>query len=320
MTFRRLWMLSLSLCSAVLLVASVWFATIRLTSQSRALVALTLDPHALAATSRDVLRLGSFNIAHGRGLSEGNYNGESNEIRLERLHAIGDLLRRLDLDMVVLNEVDFDAHWSGGVDQANIIASRAGFTHVIEQTNFDLGLPGWRVRFGNAVLSHYPLVDPEVIDHPSLERWKTLLIGNRRSVACTIEAPQGPIRLIGVHLDPYDEATRIAAARVLGEHIEDRHLPLVIAGDFNTAPRGLDGAEPVERRTAVSLLLDAGLAAGEGIDGSPRHLTWPADHPSIIIDWILVTPDLRVIDHQALATELSDHRPIIDEIGARSRN
>lgn len=65
-----------------------------------------LSTEAMLDTSR--LRIACYNIAHGRGLSRSNWTGETQAERLHRLDEIGDLLRELDADVVVLNEVDFE--------------------------------------------------------------------------------------------------------------------------------------------------------------------------------------------------------------------
>ena len=79
------------------------------------------------------LKLGTFNIAHGRGTNEPNFSRP--EGRRERLGRIATLLKEQDVDIAVLNEVDFDAAWTGHENQAGIIAQAAGFDAVEERTD-----------------------------------------------------------------------------------------------------------------------------------------------------------------------------------------
>ena len=74
------------------------------------------------------LQIGCYNIAHGRGgaLGTNNWKGGNHATKLERLKKIGQLLEDANLDIVVLNEVDFSSFWSGHVDQATILAKEAG--------------------------------------------------------------------------------------------------------------------------------------------------------------------------------------------------
>ena len=123
------------------------------------------------------LRIIAYNIAHGRGLSDSNWDGGTAGERNRRLADIGALLKRLDADVVVLNEVDFNASWSGGVDQAVYLAEAAGYRYraTIRNLNFRVGLWSW--QFGNAVLSRYPIREAQEIEMPGYARWETVMAG-----------------------------------------------------------------------------------------------------------------------------------------------
>jgi hypothetical protein len=77
----------------------------------------------------EAIRIASYNIAHGRGLADSNWHGGNLQQRLKRLDAIGALLRDVDADLVILNEVDFDASWSFGVNQARHLAEIAHYPY-----------------------------------------------------------------------------------------------------------------------------------------------------------------------------------------------
>ncbi len=68
------------------------------------------------------IRIASYNIAHGRGTGDANWNGESRGARITRLDQIAGLLCAIDADIVVLNEVDFDPSWSQSINQARYLA------------------------------------------------------------------------------------------------------------------------------------------------------------------------------------------------------
>jgi endonuclease/exonuclease/phosphatase family metal-dependent hydrolase len=87
------------------------------------------------------LRIATYNIAHGRGLAESNWDGGSPADHEARLQAIAAELRAWPVDVVVLEEVDFDASWSHRVNQAEVLARAAGFPYWIEQSNYDLRFP-----------------------------------------------------------------------------------------------------------------------------------------------------------------------------------
>lgn len=99
----------------------------RLTSSFRAVQvfsaatdsAATEQPEAIELP--ESLRIVCFNMAHGRGLASSNWEGGDRTTCRGRLAEISELLDELDVDIVVLNEVDFDASWSGNVNQAELL-------------------------------------------------------------------------------------------------------------------------------------------------------------------------------------------------------
>ena len=102
--------------------------------------------------------IGTFNIAHGRGLAESNWRGSSIRQRKQRLEAIAAVIQ--DLDIVVLNEVDFFAPWSWFVNQARCLRKTARFSFMATQHTCRVPF----LRYGNVTLSRFPLTDCETID------------------------------------------------------------------------------------------------------------------------------------------------------------
>lgn len=43
--------------------------------------------------------------------------------------------------------------------------------------------------------------------------------------------------------------------------------------------------------------------------------TFPANEPTQVIDWILIPREWKFADYESIPTELSDHRPVLAEIG-----
>lgn len=295
-----------------------WFVIVRVTAPLRA-IRVSVSTVRTVESDRTTLRIGAFNIAHGRGLSEANYNDESYDVRMNRLYAIGDLLRDSDLDAVVLNEVDFDAHWSGGVNQAQVIAKRAGFSYVAEQTHIDTGFPFWRLRFGNAVLSRHPIEDAERIDLPALVGWESIVAGHKRGLLCTIAPTDRPaIRLFAVHLSHRDETTRIASARIIDELAASSDPPLIAAGDFNSTPADFPKASIVNGQTALGLLLASDrFHTQPTIEANEVYFTYRSDRPDRVIDWVLAPPEWLFAKWLVVPTDLSDHRLVIAELEAR---
>ena len=116
----------LLLIVAVPLFCFAWYAVVRIASPWNA-VRVRANPAAASKTDSEFphqLRIGAFNIAHGRGSGDDNWNGESRRQREQRLRDIASFLKDANLDIVVLNEVDFDSSWSHRVNQAEFIAKK----------------------------------------------------------------------------------------------------------------------------------------------------------------------------------------------------
>lgn len=317
--------LALAALGVFLLVAVVWWAVGRLGADDRRLeirrtdIAAdpgpAVDPSVLADTLTE-LRILTWNVAHGRGAAASgvfaNWKGGGRQAREARLDSIGRVLRGLDAHVVILNEVDFRASWSRGVNQAAVLSRTAGYPIRVEQRNYDLRLPFAVFAFGNAVLSRLPVEEARWVDIPPHSGLEAALLGAKSASVVRLDAGSDGVSVVPIHLDPRSGDTRVAAVPVLKKLRAVEEPPLVLAGDFNAAPPGW-APEREADSTVVGELLEAGWrsprASGER---SPRELTYPVLDKSRALDWILVEPPLRVREARVLSgtEELSDHEAV----------
>lgn len=305
---------------ALLVVAVAWWVVVRVTADARRL-AVHRIPDAAPVTAAapdpartDTLRILTWNIAHNRGdLRQGplqNFRAGSDEERIARLARIAAVIREADADVVVLNEVDFDAVWSGGLNHAETLARAVGYPTRVEQRNFDFGTLSLDFAFGNALLTRLPVDTVRHVGIPPHSRLEATLIGAKTAVLVVLGTDAGPVGVVPIHLEFRTEVTRLTAVAPL-RALQDDAPPLVLAGDFNTGPPGWPGADSV---TAVGRLMEAGWSstrvAGRVGAGGP---TFPSPDPRRAIDWVLAEPPLRVLDSRVLAgvAELSDHLPVL---------
>ena len=87
------------------------------------------------------LRIVSYNIRHGRGTDE--------QVNLART---GEVLRRLDADLIGLQEVDDRVRRSGGVPQADSLGAALGM-----HAAFGAFMPYQGGRYGLGLLSRFPI-------------------------------------------------------------------------------------------------------------------------------------------------------------------
>lgn len=299
---------------ATLVITILWWAVGRATAGERRLALWTDSGPAAVRVDSGPIRILAWNIAHGRGNLEPhilrNWRGSRSD-RLARLRRIADVLRNVDADVVVLNEVDFDAGWSHGVNQAAFLAEAASYPFRVEQRNFDVRTPFESWAFGNAVLSRFPIVEVRWVELPAYSRLEEWVVGSKEAALVHLDSPLGSLGVLPIHLAFRSERTRLAAVPVLDSVARALAPPLILAGDFNTAPPGWPR---VADRTAVGRLRQLGWTSPR-VDGppAPDELTFPTYGLTESRDWILAEGPLRVLESRVVdvAAELSDHTPVV---------
>lgn len=302
----------------VLLIVFGPYVASRLNSHSRSVRTYTTS---IKTESSAIAKAGicivSYNIAHGRGLAISNWSGGDSATKLERLDQIAELLIEFDADIVVLNEVDFESSWSHSVNQAKYLAEKVGYQYWVEQRNLDVSILKWKWQFGNAVLSRFPIVNASLIDLPDDAAWETIVAGKKRGLVCEIKIPDQPIRLIATHLSSRSEEVRVESAKMLTKIAANSILPVVVVGDLNSTPSNYPYSQvDLKGDNAIDLFDDSGLfvrsPSGPVIEVS--QMTFPADVPVRLIDWVLIPTSSSFQDYRVGSSELSDHRPVIATI------
>lgn len=262
----------------------------------------------------NVLRIGTYNISHGRGNQGDDRNGGDEAVRLNRLQRLAEFLRDAKLDVVVLNEVDFDAATSFNVNQAALLASEGGFHYWVEH---DLIRRGWfglrRHRSGNAVLSRLPISRARRFRYHNDRLWRS--DGDHKDgVLCDINLTHDQtFALLGLQLDDPDEASRIGSVVRVEAYRRAADIPMVVAGDFQTARPGDPQTDTsITGETAIGFLLrQSGFHTMPTGDAAFADFTFPAANPTRIVDWILIPEDWRFVGQTVADVQFSEHLPVI---------
>lgn len=283
----------------------LWFLVVRATSSSRR-IEIEGPRMEWAYVPSESLRIGAYNIAHGRGQEEGksNWDGGSPAERWGRLKSLAAVMKSENLDVIVLNEVDFNASWSHGVDQAAVLADLLDMPFLLRQRNYDSGLPFLSMEFGNAILSRFPLKDAEFIPYPAVKWWEPVFVGQKHGAKVTVELGDDEFELVAVHLDTRSaEARQESVKRLLNQSSDD----LVFAGDFNS--EFSSGGE-----TAIDFLREDGRwqAAG-GWERGSHFLSYPVGDLRLRIDWIFVPTTWKQVRAKLIPVDLSDHALLVSE-------
>ena len=281
------------------------------------------------AVAPETLRVMIWNIAHGRGVEDSNWS-ETAEPKVDRILEIAELIKQQDADVVILNEVDYAATWSGNFDQAAAIADVTGYPYYARQTNLDFGFLVGRFKFGNVILSRYPIVAAEALDLPAFVAWEDWLVGRKRGLLCDIQLGEQQIVVAGLHLEARGEPSRIKSVKYLLERIQqlrsDGRPSLILAGDLNTTPSHAPNRK--RKYTAEGYRLPNNsfdtLAEESGLTHVPAKITdasqftFPSTAPRSAIDWVFFDDaSFKATSHRVLQSELSDHLPVVVDLQIR---
>jgi endonuclease/exonuclease/phosphatase family metal-dependent hydrolase len=239
----------------------------------------------------------------------------------ERLPAIVETLRRVDADIVGLQEVWADEQRS----QAEELAAALGYTELVYEANLELA----GVRSGNAVLSRWPIGHTEVRRLPREADSAADDEGEERLVVLAeVDGPRGPIQVFCAHLSWRADHSGIRQAQVaeICRFVRERRprsFPAVLLGDLNADPDSDELRTLTGRRTApVPGVMFRDVWAAVGNDRSTP--TWSNENPFAAasldldrrIDYILVAaPKAAGCGHPLTASVFGDE-PIGGMLGS----
>jgi endonuclease/exonuclease/phosphatase family metal-dependent hydrolase len=267
--------------------------------------------------SAEEIRIACYNIAHGRGIASSNWEGGNARERLARLDAIADLLRTMDADVLVLNEVDFDSSWSYSMNQARYLAQQAGYPYWVEARNLDFRVLVWKWRFGNAILSKHPIIEARVVDLPNYSTLETLLAGKKRGILSEIRVHDRTIQVIGVHLCHRSELVRVQSAYEISSIARRSSFPTFVAGDLNsTPPRFPEYSTDGEGRNAISVFDESKVFRRHPSlpPTDESQFTFHSVEPACVIDWVLIPVNWEFSQYEVVSSQLSDHRPVYADV------
>ncbi len=235
------------------------------------------------APAKKTLRILSYNIHHARGL-----DGKLDIPRISKI------IREVDPDFVALQEVDKNTKRSEGVDQAAEIArlNDMYFTYG-KAIDFQDG------EYGQALLSRYPLKNPEVLQLPNIKNADGSDREQRIAVIADSQLGEQTVRLIGTHLDHELNDLRVSQAETL-LGVQTDHVDIaILAGDMNSVPE----SRPIEVLKQK----------WKEPTYSEPVLTSPAGRPRRQIDYVFLQTKQPMghYRHYTVSTEASDHLPLV---------
>lgn len=217
------------------------------------------------------------------------------------------VLRTLDADVLLLQEVDRGCRRTGYRDVARDLAHALGMNWISGGEFQEIGESRDRLPAvtGQAILSRYPISHGEVLRFQAQARWRWSInpVQPRRGGRMALKARTGGLLVYSVHIESGDNEPlqRRQIAEVLADQAHDgTEAPVLIGGDFNNGP--------LLRSSMFGSLSAADFDDALGEAGKRGPTSFGGRHP---IDWIFVrnlTPVRgRVVD----APLASDHFPVL---------
>lgn len=199
------------------------------------------------------------------------------------------VVKRLDPDIVALQEVDSRDHGHGAFD---------GFAHFRTLGHHDVveavTLSDKAGHYGHILASHRPIASERTYDISVRGREP------RRLIEAYIELPGGLLRVITSHFGLQGRERRAQVAMFREILAADEETPVVVMGDFNEWRRG--------GRLQRTL--------GSAFDAPAAPATFPARFPLLALDRIWSRPAglVRRVWAECETRQASDHLPLLGDL------
>lgn len=219
------------------------------------------------------LRILSYNIRHCRGM-----NGKV------CIKAVASAIAGAHADLVGLQEVDYFNPRSAFTDQAAKLGSMLGMYHVYGPNVTWGGV----ARFGNAILSRYPIISRKNYSLPSKGEQRGLL-------RAEIQLNAQPVIILNTHLGLNHQERLYQVAKIL-DIVRNTSGHLLLTGDLNAKPDSKEIA-------CLQTVLRSGDLTG-------TELTFPSDYPKYKIDYIFYSNHWTLTETRVYNSQASDHLPL----------
>ncbi|MGB3765985.1 MAG: endonuclease/exonuclease/phosphatase family protein [Phormidesmis sp.] len=279
----------------------------------------------------------SYNIGYLSGLANNTTEKIDRSFYEENQQRAIAAIESVNPDIVAFQEIDFDSKRSYQVNQAAAIAQATRLYNGATVTSWDknyVPFPYWpptahfgKMLSGQAILTrawlpiqeNHRLVLEQVADKPFF--YKAFYL-NRLAQVTQIDLLGQPVMVINVHLEAFEEQTRVNQTKFVRALAEDyaKTYPVIVVGDFNSALNRSSFVTTQDETIQETQFSIKEMLASEQLasavppsEWSGKNTTFPSDKPEYKLDYMFYTPStIEVLETGVLtaAGESSDHLPI----------
>lgn len=226
------------------------------------------EPPPPPLSAQPVLRVMAWNIKYGAARIPFWFDCWGDRVRMDReevtgnLERVAALIREVDPDVLLLEEIEVNSRRSAYVDMVDVLLRETSLGYAAYFST-------WRSRYvpteglgrmdlGNAILSKYPITEARAIrqaDRTDQDAVTAAFYLHRAIGRAVLDlGDAGPAAVYVVHTEAYDvDGTKQRQIAQIHQILGDEPLPFVIGGDFNELPPVAVRREtfPDERATAL---------------------------------------------------------------------
>lgn len=258
----------------------------------------------------------------------GYLSGMTNNLPIEKPRSLYDLnlnkviyeLKKVNVDILALQEIDYNSKRSYYVDQQKELA-KLGYANYAQNINWDkkyvpfpyypLSMHFGKILSGQSVLSKYPIIQQERIELKRNNKnpfyYDSFYI-DRLAQVTKIKIDDQFLILINVHLEAYDQVTRkLQMQQIKNIYIKYyKDFPTILLGDFNS---DIDF-----KNAGIELLLKLPETGCAAFSRDHTENTYSSESPMERLDYIFYNKQfIKEIDAKILAQfeTASDHLPLL---------
>ena len=224
----------------------------------------------------------------------------------EKVKNIHRLIRDISPDIITLQEVASDTESNKGIHVAEELNERLGWNYVFVPEIVP-SFPGKEV--GNMIISKYPITDHESID--LIQGEPTEAVSTKVYLEATIDLEGLELHVGTTHIT-YDAKYHPTEQRTMEEEklreiLKQKESNYIFTGDLNNKPSSIFITE-------LSKQFKNAGPAFEYNTANTKNENWKHRDPSHRIDYVFTTNEIAVRKAKTVATEFSDHLPILVDL------